>query len=106
MDCAVFTRRHVTVGHGKQHGLCDLVGASDAHLGKPALVGRGLGDLKQPVDLMSILRSDAQQLGFLFGRQDCSLRRDAGPQDLDLGLKQPQLRVVPGHEKLGQENDN
>ncbi|NYS26054.1 hypothetical protein HUK65_13750 [Rhodobacteraceae bacterium 2376] len=54
---------------------------------------------------MPEFRYDAQQLGFLFGRQDYPLRRDAGPQDLDLGLEQPQLRVVPRHEKLGQEDD-
>ena len=37
-------------------------------------------------DLMPKLRSDPQQLGFLSGRQDYPLRRDAIPQDLDLSL--------------------
>lgn len=60
---------------------------------------------QQPVDLMPTLRSNAQQFGFLFGRQDYPLRRNTCPQDLDLGLEQPHLRVVPGHEKLCQEDD-
>lgn len=81
-----------------------LEGAPITHLGKPALVGRGPGHLHEPVDIVSALRPDAQQLGFLGGRQDDPLRRDAGPENMDLGLEQPHLRVVPRHEEPGQED--
>ena len=64
-----------------------LEGAATAHLGEPALVGRGLGDLQKPVDIMPAFFSDPQQLGLLGRRQDDPLRRDASPQDLDLGLQ-------------------
>lgn len=46
---------------------------------------------------MPALRPDAEQLGLLRGRQDDPLGRDAGPQNMDLGLEQPHLGVVPGH---------
>jgi len=81
-----------------------LKGASITHLGEPTLVGRGLGHFHQPVNIMPALFSDAQQFGLLGRRQDYPLRRDAGPQDRDLGLQQSQLRVVPRHEELVQED--
>jgi len=74
----------------------------DTHLGEPALVGGRLGHLKEPVDLVPALGPNANEFGFLGGRQDNSLRRDAGPQDRDLGLQQPQLCVVARHEELVQ----
>ncbi|MBZ0261728.1 MAG: hypothetical protein K8F90_14150 [Hyphomicrobiales bacterium] len=77
-------------------------GASAARLGEPALVGRGPGYLHEPIDIVPAFRPDAQQFGFLGGRQDYPLRRNAGPQNMDLGLEQPHLCVVPGSEKLGQ----
>jgi len=73
------------------------------HLGEPAPVGRGPGHLQNPVDLMPALGPDAQQFGFLGGREDDPLRRDAGPQDRDLGPQQPQLRVVAWHEVVVEE---
>lgn len=76
-------------------------GTPAARLGKPALVGRGPGHFHEPVDIVAELGPDAQQLGFLGGRQDDPLRRDAGPQNMDLGLEQPHLRVVPRHEEPG-----
>ena len=78
--------------------------ASTAHLGKPTLVGRGLGHFHQPVDIMPAFFPDAQQFGFFRRRQDDPLRRDASPQDRDLGLQQSQLRIVPRHEELVQED--
>ena len=81
-----------------------LKGASTTHLGEPPLVGRGLGHFHQPVDVMPAFFPDAQQFGFFGGRQDDPLRRDARPQDRDLGLQQSQLRVVPRHEELVQED--
>ena len=78
--------------------------ASSAHLGEPAFVCRGLGHFHQPVDIMPAFFPNAQQLGFLGGRQDDPLRRDAGPQDRNLGLQQFQLRIVPRHEELVQED--
>jgi hypothetical protein len=87
---------------GLTHG---LERGPDTHLGKPALVGGRLGDLQEPVDLMPALSPNANEFGFFGGRQDNPLRRDAGPQDLDLRLEQPQLRVVTRHEELVQEDD-
>ena len=81
-----------------------LKGASTTHLGEPALVGRGLGHLQQPVDIMPAFFPEAQQFGLLGRRQDDPLGRDACPQDRDLGFQQPQLRVVPRHEELVQED--
>lgn len=81
-----------------------LEGTANAHLGEPALVGRGLGHFHQPVDIMPAFFPDAQQFGFFGRREDDPLGRDAGPQDRDLGLQQSQLRVVPRHEELVQED--
>ena len=53
---------------------------------------------------MPALGPDAQEFGFLGGREDDPLRRDAGPQDRDLGPQQPQLRVVARQEELAQED--
>jgi hypothetical protein len=79
-----------------------LSGWLSRHLGKPALVGRGLGDFHEPVDLLIELRSNANEFGFICRRRDYLLRRDARPQDRDLGLQQSQLRVVPRHKELVQ----
>ena len=84
---------------------CRITGALAPGCGRSLAWQWGLRHIQQPVDLMPTLCSDAQQLGLLFGRQDYPLRRDAAPQDPDLGLEQPQLRIVPGHEQLGQEDD-
>ena len=53
---------------------------------------------------MPALGPDAQEFGFLGGRQNDPLGRDAGPQDRDLGLQQPQLRVVARHEEVVEED--
>lgn len=79
-------------------------GASTTHLGEPTLVGPRLGHFHQPVDIMPTFFPDAQQFGLLGRRQDDPLRRDACPQDRDLCFQQPQLRVVPRHEELVQED--
>ncbi len=73
-----------------------LEGASTAHLGEPAIVGRGLCHFHKPVDVMPAFCPDAKQFGLLGGGQDDPLRRDAGPQNVDLGPEQPHLRVEPG----------
>lgn len=83
------------------HGLKSV---STAHLGEPALVGRGLCHVHQTVDIMPAFFSDAQQLGFLGRRQDNPLCRNTSPQDGDLGFQKSELRIVPRHEKLVQEN--
>lgn len=74
------------------------------HLGQPALISRGLGDVQKPVNIMPAFSPDAQEFSFPSQRQDNTLRRDAGPQDHDLGLQQPQVRVVSRHEELVQED--
>ena len=81
-----------------------LEGGSTAHLGEPAFVGRRFGNFYEPVDLVPTLSPDAEQLGFFGGRQDDPFRRNARPQDRDLGLQQSQMRVVPRHEELVQED--
>ena len=53
---------------------------------------------------MPALSPDAHEFGLFGGRQDNPLRRDAGPQDRDPGLQQPQLRIVARHEELDQED--
>ena len=73
-------------------------------MGEPALVGRGPCHFQKPLDLMPALSSNAHEFGFFGGRQGDPLRRDAGPQDRDLSLEQPQLRVVSRHEELVQED--
>ncbi|WP_300585352.1 hypothetical protein [Marivita sp.] len=72
------------------------------HLSQPALVGCELGDFQKPVDIMPAFFPNAEKFGFFGWRQDNPLGLDACPQDLDLGLQQSQLRVVPRHEELDQ----
>lgn len=79
-------------------------GAAHAYLGEQALVGRGLGDFHEPVDLVTELRSNANEFGFLCRRQNDPVGVDASAQDRDLGLQQSQLRIVPRHEELAQED--
>ena len=74
------------------------------HLGEPALVGWGLGDFHEPFDLVTELRSSANEFGFLCGRQHDPVGDDASAQNRDLGLQKSQLRIVLRLEEPVQED--